>query len=72
MEVLRLEEVLVRDKFENVDSILKLLKEEVSPIAKNYFILSKDVFVRYRKCGEKFVFNLEIEAERIKPFGKHI
>ncbi len=70
METLRLEEILVRDKFENVNNILKILQDEITPIAKNYFILSNDLIVRCRKDKDKFIFSIEMIAERIKPFGK--
>ena len=72
MKTLRLEEVLVRDKFENLNGVTRLLTDEITPIAKNYFVLADDVVVRYRRDKGKYIFNVEITAERVKPYGAHI
>ncbi len=72
MSLLRLDEILVNDKFENISKIGNLLESEVSEVAKNYLVLSGGAIVRYRKEGEKFVFDIELTAERVKPFGKII
>ena len=72
MQTLRLEEILVRDKFENLNGVLKLLQDEITPIVRNYFVLSDDIVVRYRKGNGKYIFNVEIMAERVKPYGKHL
>ena len=72
MSLLRLDEILVNDKFENISKIGNLLESEVSEVAKNYLVLSGGAVVRYRKEGEKFIFNVELTAERVKPFGKII
>lgn len=72
MSLLRLDEILVNDKFENISKIGNLLESEVSEVAKNYLVLRDDAVVRYRKEGDKFIFNVELTAERVKPFGKII
>ena len=72
MEVMRLEEILVRDKFENLSSVVKMLEDEITPIVRNYFVLDDDIVVRYRRDKGRFVFNIEISAERVKPYGKMI
>ena len=69
MQNTRIEDVLVRDKFENIALIARMLEKEITPIVKNYLNLEDDVVVRYRKSGDKFVFDIEVKAERIKPFG---
>ncbi len=69
MQNARIEDVLVRDKFENIALIARMLEKEITPIVKNYLNLEDDVVVRYRKSGDKFVFDIEVKAERIKPFG---
>lgn len=69
MQNARIEDVLVRDKFENIALIARMLEKEITPIVKNYLNLEDDVVVRYRKSGDKFIFNIEVKAERIKPFG---
>lgn len=69
MQNARIEDVLVRDKFENIALIARMLEMEITPIVKNYLNLEDDVVVRYRKSGDKFVFDIEVKAERIKPFG---
>lgn len=69
MQNARIEDVLVRDKFENIALIARMLEKEITPIVKNYLNLEDDVVVRYRKSGDKFIFDIEVKAERIKPFG---
>ncbi len=69
MDNFRLEEVLVRDKFANLGVVAKMLEKEITPIIKNYLLLSDDVVVRYKKTGETFTFNIEVKAERVKEFG---
>lgn len=68
----KLKEILVNDKFENISKIGNLLESEVTEVAKNYLVLSRGTIVRYRKDGDKYVFNIELTAERVKPFGKII
>lgn len=70
MELFRLDEVLVNDKFSNISEVARLLEHEITPILRNYLALSSDVIVRYKKCGNGYRFMLEVDAERIKPFGK--
>ncbi len=72
MEVMRLEEILVRDKFENLSGVVKMLEDEITPIVRNYFVLDDDIVVRYRRDKGRYVFNIEISAERVKPYGKMI
>lgn len=72
MSLLRLDEILVNDKFENIAKIARLLEKEVTKVAKNYLIFRDDAVVRYRKEGDKFIFNVELTVERVKPFGKII
>lgn len=68
----RLEELLVKDKFSNISQVAEILKEEFLPIAKNFFLLGGDVVVRYKREGAGYVFNIEVPATRIKPFGNRI
>lgn len=70
MELFRLDEVLVNDKFSNISEVARLLEHEITPILKNYLSLSQEVVIRYKKCGNGYRFMLEVDAERIKPFGK--
>ena len=72
MSLLRLDEILVNDKFENIAKIASLLEKEVTKVAKNYLIFRDDAVVRYRKEGDKFIFNVVLTVERVKPFGKII
>ena len=72
MEVMRLEEILVRDKFENLSGVVKMLEDEITPIVRNYFVLDDDIVVRYRRDKGRYVFNIEISAERVKSYGKMI
>ena len=65
----RLNELLIRDKFTNLEEVGEILKNEVTPIANNFFLLADDIVVRYHRDKTNFVFNIEIQASRIKPFG---
>lgn len=67
MEILS--EVLVRDKFQNINVVTDMLKSEITAVLKNYLIIDDGVVIRYRKDGEFFVFNIEVVASRIKPMG---
>lgn len=68
----RINELLIRDKFTNPELVAEVLKGEVTPIARNFFLLADDLVVRYKREGDIFVFNIEIQANRIKPFGNRI
>ncbi len=65
----RLSCLLRKDKCENPQYICEVLKGELEPIIQNYISLSSPVEVRFRKFGEKLLFSVEIDAERIRPFG---
>jgi len=67
-----LNELLIKDKFTNLEQIAEILKEEVTPIARNFFLLSDDVVVRFKRNGDRYIFNVEIQASRVKPFGSRI
>ncbi len=68
----RINELLIRDKFTNPQEVAEVLKGEITPIARNFFLLDDDLVVRYRREGDKFIFNVEISASRIKPFGSRL
>ncbi len=68
----RINDILIKDKFSNLEQISEILKEEVSPIARNFFLLAKEPIVRYKREENNYVFSIEIEASRIKPFGNKI
>ena len=65
----RIEELIVRDKFTNLEQVSEILREEISSISRNFFLLSGDVVVRYKREKNDYIFNVEICASRIKPFG---
>ncbi len=65
----RINELLVKDKFTNLEEVAQILEREISPICRNFFEMTTQPVVRFRRDGEKFVFDLQIEATRIKPFG---
>ena len=68
----RFNEMLIRDKFTNPAQVAEVLKGEITPIARNFFLLAGDLVVRFKRDGDKYVFNVEIQASRIKPFGRII
>lgn len=65
----QIEEFIIRDKFTNIQQVAELLKEEVESISRNFFLLSGDVVVRFKRQENNFIFDVEIPASRIKPFG---
>lgn len=64
-----LDEILIKDKFVGLEQVAQIMKEEITPLAQEFFVLGDDVVVRFRKENSRFVFNVEIVANRIKPFG---
>lgn len=68
----RIEEVILRDKFENIEEISEILEEEISSLARNFLLLNGDVKVRFKREKFGYVFNAEMQAIRIKPLGKKI
>lgn len=65
----RLENLLRSDKMNDPQSICRVLKEEMKPIVENYLSLQKEITVRFKSENNKNIFLIELEAERIKPFG---
>lgn len=61
--------MLEKDRLGNPQAVCKVLEEEIRPIVENYISLSKEFVVRFKKEGVKNLFFIEIQAERIKPFG---
>lgn len=64
----RLSSVLERDKINDPQHICEILKGELSPIVAGYMQL-ENLAVRYKKQGDRLQFNVEIDAQRLKPFG---
>ena len=64
-----LNELLVKDKFTNIEQVAEVLKDEISSISQNFLALATEPIVRFRREGDNLVFNVEIEATRVKPFG---
>lgn len=65
----RLSSLLRKDKCDNPQFVCEVLRGELEPIIANYISLSSPVVVRFRKFNEKLLFSVEIDADRIKPFG---
>ncbi len=65
----RLNSVLERDKYNDPQNICQVLKGELSPIISNYIELTDAIDVRFKKSGEKLLFEVEIEGKRVRPFG---
>lgn len=68
----RIDELLVKDKFTNLSQVAEILKEEITPLARNFMLLDGDVAVRFHREGVQYVFNVEFTASRIKPFGNRL
>jgi hypothetical protein len=66
------EELIIKDKFTNLNQVSEVLKEEIETLSRNFFLLSDEVIVRYKRDKNNYVFNVEIPVSRIKPFGNRI
>lgn len=65
----RMQYLLDKNKIVDPQRICELLSEELKPIIENYLAVENDIVVRFKKQNNKNVFFVEINAERIKPFG---
>ena len=65
----RIDNILRNDKMNDPQSICKILREEIKPIVENYLSLQTDLKVRFKTENKRNIFYIEIDAERIKPFG---
>ncbi len=65
----RLNYILENDKISDPQQVCEVLKDEIKPIVENYISLQNEIKVRFRKENNKNIFWIEIDAERIKPFG---
>lgn len=65
----RMDYILSKDKICDPQRVCELLQDELKPIIENYINLQNDIKVRFKKEKEKNIFFIEINAERIKPFG---
>lgn len=61
--------ILDHDKLIDPQQMCDILKNEIDPIVQNYLNLKEDIKVRFKKENNKNIFWVEINAERIKPFG---
>ena len=65
----RVEFILNKDKIFDPQRVCDLLKEELKPLISNYLSLRSEPIVRFRKEDNRNIFFIELDAERIKPFG---
>ncbi len=65
----RLENILQRDKITDPDRVCEILKGELQSVIEAYINLAQPISVRFHKEGERMLFNVEIEASRVKSFG---
>lgn len=65
----RINYILDKDKMSSPQEVCKVIQDEIKPIIENYISLQNDIKVRFKKENNKNIFFVEIEAERIKPFG---
>lgn len=69
---MEINDFLIRDKFANPDLVAEVLKSEAETLLKNFFLFENEPVVRFRREGDNFVFNIEVCASRIKPFGSRL
>lgn len=65
----RINNILRNDKMNDPQAVCDVLKNEIKSIVENYLKLNKDIVVRYKTERNKNIFFIELEADRIKPFG---
>ena len=65
----RMEYVLDKDKLVDPQRMCDILKNEITPVLDNYLQVKGELRVRFKKENSKNIFFIEVEAERIKPFG---
>lgn len=65
----RINRMLDNDKMCDPQRVCEILKEELKSVIDNYLVLQKDITVRFKKENNKNVFFIELDAQRIKPFG---
>lgn len=65
----RMNFILNKDKMCDPQMVCEILKDELKPVLENYISFKHDINVRFKKENNKNIFFLEVEAERIKPFG---
>jgi len=68
----KIDELILRDKFTSLEQVSEILKEEVTSVARNFLLLADDVVIRYKRENNNYVFNVEIPASRVKPFGNRL
>lgn len=65
----RLDYILNNDKMSDPQTICEVLRDEIKPIVENYLSLQNEIVVRFKKENNKNIFFIELDADRIKPFG---
>ncbi len=65
----RMDYILNKDKMCDPQRVCEILQDELRPIIENYLALTKDVVVRFKREKDRNIFFIELDAERIKPFG---
>ena len=65
----RIENILQRDKVNDPQRVCEILKGEINNAIGSFLSLSRPLEIRFRKDGERMIFSVEIEVERVKSFG---
>ena len=65
----RLENILQRDTVNDPQRVCEILKGEINNAIGSFLSLSRPLEIRFRKDGERMIFSVEIEVERVKSFG---
>ena len=65
----RMDYILEKDKLIDPQQMCEILKNEIEPILQNYLQTKGELKVRFKKENARNVFWIEVETERIKPFG---
>ena len=65
----RIEYILDNDKMNDPQILCDILRDEIKPIVENYLNLNSEIMVRFKKENNRNIFFVQIDADRIKPFG---
>lgn len=65
----RLQGLLQTEKMNDPQHVCDILKGELEPIISNYITLREPIAVRFKKLDKKLLFSVEIDADRVRPFG---
>ncbi|MBQ0099869.1 MAG: hypothetical protein KBS91_04930 [Firmicutes bacterium] len=68
-EMLRLKQVLMADRNEKGDEFISLLNKDLTKLLSEYFVFENPISCDFEKEGDNIKVSINLNANRIKPFG---